>query len=67
MTNKEIIKNQLRRINAMLNANIELVQNGAKFTLAKTPFPITFASRTSSQMIEYLCGVEDTVEYLINR
>ena len=62
ITNKEIITNQVKRINEKLNANIELVQNSAMFTLAETPFPITFAARTSAQMIEYLAGLEDAID-----
>ena len=63
ITNKDIINNQLKRINEKLNANIELVQNSGKFTLAETPFPIMFAARTSSQMIEYLAGLEDAIDF----
>lgn len=52
----------VKRINEKLSSNIELVQNKGKFTLAETPFPITFAARTSVQMFEYLAGLEDAID-----
>lgn len=62
VTNKELLLNMVKRINEKLSSNIELVQNKGKFTLAETPFPITFAARTSAQMIEYLAGLEDAID-----
>lgn len=62
ITNKELLLNMVKRINEKLSSNIELVQNKGKFTLAETPFPITFAARTSAQMFEYLAGLEDAID-----
>lgn len=62
VTNKELLLNMVKRINEKLSSNIELVQNDGKFTLAETPFPITFAARTSSRMFEYLAGIEDAID-----
>lgn len=62
ITNKELLLHWVKRINEKLSSNIELVQNKGKFTLAKTPFPITFTARTSTQMFEYLAGLEDAID-----
>lgn len=62
ITNKELLLNWVKRINEKLSSNIELVQKDGKFTLAETPFPITFAARTSAQMFEYLAGLEDVID-----
>ncbi len=62
VTNKELLLNMVKRINEKLSSNIELVQNKGKFTLAETPFPITFVARTSAQMFEYLAGLEDAID-----
>lgn len=62
VTNKELLLNMVKRINEKLSSNIELVQNKGKFTLAETPFQITFAARTSAQMFEYLAGLEDAID-----
>lgn len=62
VTNKELLLNMVKRINEKLSSNIELVQNKGKFTLAETPFQITFAARTSAQMFEYLAGLEDALD-----
>lgn len=62
ITNKELLLNMVKRINEKLSSNIELVQNKGKFTLAETPFQITFAARTSAQMFEYLAGLEDAID-----
>lgn len=62
ITNKELLLNWVKRINEKLSSNIELVQNKGKFTLAETPFPITFTARTSAQMFEYLAGLEETID-----
>ena len=67
ITNKELLLNMVKRINEKLSSNIELVQKDGKFTLAETPFPITFAARTSAQMIEYLAGLEDAIDYYATR
>lgn len=62
VTNKELLLNMVKRINEKLSSNIELVQNKGKFTLAETPFQITFVARTSAQMFEYLAGLEDAID-----
>lgn len=62
MTNRELLLNMVKRINEKLSSYIELVQNKGKFTLAATPFQITFAARTSAQMFEYLAGLEDAID-----
>ena len=62
VTNRELLLNMVKRINEKLSSNIELVKNGRMFTLAETPFPITFAARTSAQMSEYLVGLEDAID-----
>lgn len=72
ITNKEIIQNQLKRINAKMKTNIELKRAKGYLYLCTTkgeyempPLPLSNIStqRTPLQMIEYLAGVEDAVDF----
>ena len=71
ITNKEIIRNQLKRINEKVNTDIRLGKSNGTFYLYEmnngTEFPSPFEShttfRTSAQMIEYLAGLEDAIGY----
>ena len=62
ITNKEIIQNQLNRINEKLLSNIETTWNKGHALLANTPFPVDFTARNSAQMIEYLAGMEVAID-----
>lgn len=62
ITNKEIIQNQLNRINEKLLSNIETTWNKGHAILANTPFPVDFTARNSAQMIEYLAGMEVAID-----
>lgn len=66
ISNKEIIANQLRRINekAQTNFQLENVCGALYLTEDKTFGKISsnFTRRTSSQMIEYLAGMEDAID-----
>lgn len=70
ITNKEIISNQLKRINEKANTNLLLRRANGHWYLCREvegnelepyPFSGTKTRRTSAQMIEYLCGIEDAL------
>lgn len=72
ITNKEIIEGQLRRINE--KAHLQLVLKRANrhwylcrecngYELPPSPLNESFTRRTSAEMIEYLRGVEDAVDF----
>lgn len=63
ITNKEIINNQLKRINEKLSSNIETKWNKGRAILANTPFPVDFTARKPEQLIEYLAGMEEAIDY----
>jgi hypothetical protein len=71
ITNKQIITNQLNRINEKAQANFKLVNVGGALYLTedKTFGKISsnFIRRTSSQMIEYLAGLEDAIDAMPKR
>ena len=75
ITNKEIITNQVRRINEKAHTNVVpkksngmwylcTIEDGAVFP----PYPFSYVNtmRTAPQMIEYLAGLEDAVNYYTN-
>lgn len=73
ITNKQIIEGQLRRINE--KAHTELILKRANrhwylcrevngYELPPSPLNESFTRRTSAEMIEYLRGVEDAVDFL---
>lgn len=72
ITNKEIIEGQLRRINEKAHTQLVLKRanrhwylchefNG--YELPPSPLNESFTMRTSAEMIEYLRGVEDAVDF----
>ena len=72
ITNKEIINNQLRRINEKTKMKLSIDESGGMFCVCKKngnkimpPFPLSndITYRTSGFMIEYLAGVEDAVDF----
>ena len=73
ITNKEIISNQLKRINEKMHTSFTAKQakDGTWFLCNEKngcdtpPFPLNndWAHRTEEQMIEYLAGVEDAVDF----
>lgn len=63
LTSREILENMVKRINEKTGFNIQLVENRKRYTLANTPFPISFNARTALQMIDYLAGMEDVFDY----
>lgn len=71
ITNKEIISNQLKRINEKANTNLLLRKANGYWYLCREvngnelepyPFSGTKTRRTSAQMIEYLAGLEDALD-----
>lgn len=75
MTNKEIITNQVNRINEKTGANITLIKKSNLYSLCKhgtenvelptqatEEFGGTMTWRTPLQMIEYLAGIEDAID-----
>ena len=71
ITNKEIISNQLKRINEKANTNLILRKANGYWYLCREvngnelepyPFSGTKTRRTSAQMIEYLAGLEDALD-----
>lgn len=72
ITNRDIMQTQLRRINE--KAGTDLILRSAKGywylcrvvnlnELEPSPFSGTKTRRTSTQMIEYLAGLEDAIDY----
>lgn len=71
ITNKEIIRNQLKRINAKAKTDFQLVNVCGKLYLSEDKtfgkISANFTSRTSAQMIEYLAGFEDAINVLLKQ
>lgn len=72
ITNKEIINNQLRRINEKMKTNFVLSESFEYVMICRVqgemqmpPYPLSndLTQRTEEQMIEYLAGVEDAVDF----
>ena len=77
ITNREIMTNQVNRIREKSGANITLIKkHGGLWTLCKSgtengefppqapdEFNGSMTWRTSAQMIEYLAGLEDAINY----
>ena len=74
ITNKEIIEGQLRRINEKMKTQIILKKAKSKgywylcricndYELPPEPLSGNFTRRTSAEMLEYLRGVEDAVDF----
>jgi len=71
ITNKEIITNQVNRINEKANTDLRLGRkNGTWYLYTSSngtefpPYPFSQVNthRTSAQMIEYLAGLEDAID-----
>lgn len=71
ITNKEIITNQVNRINEKAGTNLLLRKANGHWYLCREvngnelepyPFSGTKTRRTSAQMIEYLAGLEDAID-----
>ena len=72
ITNKEIIQNQLKRINEKIHTDLVLKRANGHWYLCRevNGYELTAdfiggakTRRTSAQMIEYLSGVEDAVDF----
>lgn len=76
ITNKEIVEKQLRRINEKMKTDFQLEEVGDRkglyqlcritangYYLPPTPLSNTMTQRTEEQMVEYLAGVEDAVDF----
>lgn len=70
--NKEIITNQVKRINEKAKTDLRLGRkNGTWYLYTSSngtefpPYPFSQVNthRTSAQMIEYLAGLEDAINY----
>lgn len=66
ITNREIITNQVNRINEKAQSNFQLENACGKLYLTEDKtfgkISANFTGRTSSQMIEYLAGLEDAID-----
>lgn len=71
ITNKEIITNQVNRINEKAGTNVILRKSNGMWYLCTTengtefpPYPFSSINtmRTTAQMIEYLAGLEDAID-----
>lgn len=71
ITNKEIISNQLKRINEKVDMDFVLEGSGDELFLASSDNNVLFDSmefyKTEEQMIEYLEGIEDAIDYFIKQ
>ena len=71
ITNKEIINNQLKRINEKVDMDFVLEGSGDEIFLASSNNKVLFDSmefyKTEEQMIEYLEGLEDAIDYFIKQ
>ncbi len=80
ITNNEIIKLQVERIKKKTGAEITLIKKKSYYTLCKSgtengelppmapeEFNRTMTWRNSSQMIEYLAGLEDAIDFYTRR
>ena len=72
ISNKEIINNQLKRINEKMRTTFVAHKSNGMWCLCieyngmeMPPYPLSNSTtmRTSSQMIDYLSGVEDAVDF----
>lgn len=66
ITNKEIINNQLKRINEKAGSNFQLESVCGHYYLTEDKsfgkISANFTQRNSPQMIEYLAGLEDAID-----
>lgn len=71
ITNKEIINNQLKRINEKVDMDFVLEGSDDELFLASSDNNVLFDSmefyKTEEQMIEYLAGMEDAIDYFIKQ
>ena len=73
VTNKEILTNQVKRINEKAQTNLILKHQGSIWYLCRIaadgceleppPFGASMTRRKASEMMEYLRGLEDAVDY----
>ena len=73
ITNNEIINNQLKRINEKMRTKFSvhyeddkcclIIETGVSYMQPPFPLNTDFTMRTEEQMIEYLAGVEDAVNF----
>ena len=71
VTNKEVINKTLKRINKKVDMAFNLnTDSTGEYLFLQSEKPI-FESmecyRTEEQMIEYLAGIEDAIEYFIHK
>ena len=71
ITNKEIITNQVNRINEKVDMEFNLnTDETGEYLFLESERPIfenMEVYRTEEQMIEYLAGMEDAIDYFIKR
>lgn len=67
ITNKEIIQNQLNRINRKLSTDFSLTTENDETCYLQSNRQVLFENmecyRSEEQMIEYLAGMEDAIDY----
>ena len=72
ITNREILQNQVRRIKEKTGSNLELhftrkfvylYEEKEEGVFENFAFGSANANRTPAQMIEYLAGLEDAIDY----
>lgn len=70
ITDKEIITNQVNRINEKSNLNVSARKINVLWYLYQegylAPLNTSEIGRTADQLIEYLAGMEDAIDYINN-
>lgn len=71
ITNKELLLNMIKRINEKTDMDFVLEGSGDELFLASSNNNVLFDSmefyKTEEQMIEYLEGLEDAIDYFIKQ
>lgn len=71
ITNKELLLNMIKRINEKTDMDFVLEGSGDELFLASSDNNVLFDSmefyKTEEQMIEYLEGLEDAIDYFIKQ
>lgn len=71
ITNKELLLNMIKRINEKTDMDFVLEGSGDELFLASSNNNVLFDTmvcyRTGEQMIEYLEGLEDAIDYFIKQ
>jgi hypothetical protein len=68
MTNREMIESALKRVNALAGTNGKLYRdNTGWFVVWKGAKHLSESSSTAGELLAYLHGIEDGINYLKNK